>query len=294
MANRARLSAPRTEQDHWPWHQAKWTQLSASLFFGGDRRMEADNYLAGGYGIRLSMESQKAGWVKLGEFSRVWQPSRLKGIQVSPEFGTPFLAATQVFDVRPVPRKFLSLDRTDSANERFVQAGDILVTCSGSVGRATLAHSSHANILVSHDLLRVVPSQDQMWGWLYAYLRAPQTRAMMSAAQYGHIIKHLETSHLEALPFPILRNELLDQFNEMVSTILAHRNRANELALAAEAYYEKCMGRLDVDNKGEEGFDIRASEALFKNRRRFDAHLHNPEVRAIRKHLEKRAIGFTK
>lgn len=111
MALRARLSAPRPERTDWPWHQAKCTALSASLLFGGDRRMEAETYVASGYGIRLALEARKTGWTCMSKVAKVWQPSRLKGIQVSPEFGTPFLAATQVFDLRPVPRKWLSLDQ---------------------------------------------------------------------------------------------------------------------------------------------------------------------------------------
>lgn len=294
MAIRARLSAPRVEPDKWPWHQAKWTELSSSLIFGGDRRMEAENYLAGGYGVRLAMEARKAGWTSMGNLANVWQPSRLKGIQVSPEFGTPFLAATQVFDLRPVPRKFLSLDRTESAAERFVSSGMILVTCSGSVGRATLAHAPHEKILISHDLLRVEPRREKIWGWLYAYLRAPQTRAMMASAQYGHIIKHLETSHLNALPMPVLREDLLDTFNQRVQTVLDHRNRAHELALAAEARFEGHFGSLTIQDNGESGFSVRASAALFGSRRRFDALPHNPVVKTIYEHLSKRAQGFTK
>lgn len=294
MAIRARLSAPRQERDDWPWHHAKWTALSASLLFGGDRRMEAENYLAGGYGIRLTMEARKTGWLPMGKLASVWQPSRLKGIQVSPEYGTPFLAATQVFDLRPVPRKFLSLDRTDNSTERFVSSGMILVTCSGSVGRATLAHKPHENILISHDLLRVEPQQEKLWGWLYAYLRAPQTRAMMSAVQYGHVIKHLEVSHLNALPMPVLRDELLEEFDQRVRLILDHRNRAYELALAAEAKFEQCFGPISVTDNGEAGFSIRASEGLFGNRRRFDALPHSPVVKAIRAHLAKSAKGSVK
>lgn len=83
---------------------------------------------------KIERQVRKTGWLPMGELTRVWQPSRLKGIQVSPDYGTPFLAATQVFDLRPVPRKFLSLDRTDSSAERFVTNGMILVTCSGNVG----------------------------------------------------------------------------------------------------------------------------------------------------------------
>lgn len=294
MALRARLSAPRVEQDKWPWHQAKWAALSASLIFGGDRRMEAENYLAGGYGIRLAMEARRAGWTCMGDLAQIWQPSRLKGILVSPEFGTPFLAATQVFDLRPVPRKFLALEKVKQSDNLFVSRGQILVTRSGSVGRATLAHAPHEKIIISDDLLRVEPRQKKLWGWLYAYLRAPQTRAMMSAAQYGHVIKHLETSHLNALPMPVLRDDLLEAFNERVRAVLDNRNRAHELALEAEERFERYFGPLSVRDNGELGFSVRASSALFGHRRRFDALPHNPVVKAIRTHLAKHAKGFTK
>lgn len=87
MVVRARLSPPREERNEWPWHHAKWTALSASLLMSGDRRMEAENYLAGGYGLRLAIEAQKDGWARMERLAKVWQPSRLKGIQVSPEYG---------------------------------------------------------------------------------------------------------------------------------------------------------------------------------------------------------------
>jgi hypothetical protein len=141
MVDRARLSPPRPETPStWPWHEAKWLSLPASTLMGGDRRLEAENYLSSGYATRLAIENRAGGWGRLRALARTWQPSRLKGIQVSRGFGTPFLAATQVFDLRPAPRKFLSLERTEDAENRFVSSGTILVTCSGSVGRAIIAY----------------------------------------------------------------------------------------------------------------------------------------------------------
>jgi hypothetical protein len=109
MAIRARLSPSREAQTHWNWHKAKFLALPASTLWGGERRMEAENYLSSGYGHRLALQARLGGSSRLGHLARVWQPSRLKGITVSAEYGTPFLAATQAFDLRPVPRKFLSL-----------------------------------------------------------------------------------------------------------------------------------------------------------------------------------------
>lgn len=252
---------------------------------GGDRRMEAENYLAGGYGIRLALETQKAGWKPLVEFANVWQPSRLKGIQVSPSFGTPFFAATQLFDLRPIPRKWLSLDRTDSAAERFVSPGMIAVTCSGCVGRATLAFRPHEGVLISHDLLRVEPKVASVWGWLYGFLRSHQGRAMMSAAQYGHIIKHLEVSHLNGLPFPMLRDPLLKEFGDDVQTILESRNRAYELSLEGEKRFENALGAFVQTDLGEAGFTVRASD-LFSGRRRLEGFHHNPAASAVRNHFK--------
>ena len=168
MAVRARLTPPRETQTDWPWHKVKSSSLKASLLFTAGRRMEAENFLASGFGTRLTIESKAAGWTRLVNVSRTWQPSRLKGIQVSPEFGTPFLAATQVYDVRPVPRKWLSLNRTGDHAQRFVDEGLILVTCSGSVGRATLAHSTIKGVLISHDLLRIEANDPDWWGWIFA------------------------------------------------------------------------------------------------------------------------------
>ncbi|MGR3823693.1 MAG: hypothetical protein ACU0A5_14085 [Salipiger marinus] len=279
MALRARLTPPRETKTDWPWHKVKSSSLSASLLFGGGRRMEAENFLASGFGTRIAIEAKSGGWSPLSTVARTWQPSRLKGIQVSREFGTPFLAATQVFDVRPVPRKWLSLDRTDSQAERFVAPGTILVTCSGSVGRATLADASIANTLISHDLLRIDAVEESWWGWTYAYLRAPTVRAMMKAAQYGHIIKHLEIQHLDSLP--ILRLSALhrSQFVTDAKAIISARDSAHALELKAEEELLRAVGAPVSVEKAANGFTTRAS-AMFGRGRRLEGNFHNPNARA--------------
>jgi type I restriction enzyme S subunit len=293
MAIRARLAAPpQPDPEPLPALAPKWTTLPAHLFCRGDRRMEAENYLSTGYGLRLAIEERAVGWKRFGQMARVWQPSRLKGIQVGPEFGTPFLAATQVFDIRPVPRKWLALARTENAKARFVASGTILVTCSGAVGRSTIAHKPHSERLISHDLLRVDAGDPKQWGWLYAYLRTPQARAMMTGAQYGHIIKHLETSHLDALPVLLVRDEIAEDFEKRTQAILNLRNSAHQLALEAEDGFEKALSPLKVKDWGETGFEIRAS-AFFTRRRRLEASPHNPGVNSIRRHLSKHGSGFT-
>lgn len=293
MALRARLTPPREAKTDWPWHKVKSSSLPASLLFNGGRRMEAENFLASGFGTRLAIESKSSGWRLLSEKARSWQPSRLKGIQVSAEDGTPFLAATQVFDVRPIPRKWLSLNRTADHAERFVKHGTILVTCSGSVGRATLAHSSIDGILVSHDLLRIDAIDPSWRGWVYAYLRAPTVRDMMMAAQYGHIIKHLETHHLDALPLIEPSNaKILADCNDGFDQIVTCRNSARRKMKEAEAAFGGNFG--DPAGADDEAtFVRRARDCFFGKRRRFDAWSHNPQKSEIESRLREGASGWT-
>jgi len=251
----------------------------------GDRRFEADSYLATAYGVRVAMEGRKQGWSRLGKLARVWQPSRLKGIQVSRGFGTPFLAATQVLDLRPSPRKFLSLDRTNDAENRFVTPGLILVTCSGNVGRATLAYRPLDGVLISHDLLRVTPLKAENWGWIYAFLRSPTCQAIMTAAQYGHVIKHLEVSHLEALPVPSVGDEQMVAFNRDAADILNKRNAAQDLIQEAETIFDKELGTISPKDN-EAGYSIRAS-SMMTGRRRLEANYHHPQAAAILSRLKK-------
>ena len=285
MAERARLTPPRERQTEWPWHSVRSSSLSASLLFKGERRFEAGAYLGEGYATRLAIQSNSSGWTRLDRIARTWQPSRLKGIQIDRKFGIPFLTATQVYDVRPSPRKWLSIDKTPGHAQRFVDSGQILLSCSGNVGRATLAHSTTEDVLVSHDLLRIDPKRKGWWGWLYAYLRAPTVRKMLKTAQYGHIIKHLETHHLDSLPLIIANEETRIEFELLATDILEKRDRAYTLTVEAEQLFSGAFGDFRSQNGGEEGFSVRASD-ICGYRCRLDAWHHDPSVKALINHLD--------
>ena len=267
--------------------------MKASLLFRAGRRLEAGTYLGEGYATQLAIESKPTGWTPLCAVARTWQPSRLKGIQIAPQHGTPFLTATQVFDVRPIPRKWLAIDRTPDRRERFADHGEILLTRSGNVGRATVAHLTIKDVLISDDLLRFEFLEEGWWGWIYAYLRAPTVRKMMKAAEYGHIIKHLETHHLDSLPVVCVNDQTRARFGAEASDLLELRDRAYALTVEAERLFERAFDVFEATDLGEAGFSSRAS-GMFSRRRRLDAWHHNPAVRALEAHLARQAKGWNR
>ncbi|SOO32585.1 conserved hypothetical protein [Xanthomonas citri pv. fuscans] len=289
MANRALLSAPRPERKGQGWHEPSWLSLPASILFSRERRMEASTYLSGGYGIQLAIEAQQSQRVRLDELARIWQPSRLKGIQVSREYGFPFLAATQVFDVRPTPRKYLALDRTRDSDQLFVNPGQILVTRSGTVGRSILAYACHEGVVISDDLLRVDPVDPTVCGWVYGYLRSDQARAMMTSAQYGHVIKHLEPGHLGSLPVPVPSVRLAAEFDRIRVQIVRARDEAWKAQLEAEALLSSAVGRVTTVANAERGFSVSASE-IFYGRRRLEASFHAPTATSVLAQFAKRRL----
>ena len=262
---------------------------TGSAAFWRGTSMEAEGLLARGFGTRMAIESKRTGWVRLEEIARAWQPPRLRGIQVSPEFGTPYLAASQVFDRPPIPRKWLSLEQTDYVQELFVSPGTILVTRSGTVGRATLARKRLEGILISDDLLRVEPNEDSHWGWLYAYLRAPSVIEMMQATHYGHVVKHLEVEHLHRLAVVQIDAGARTAFTNKAQRIADNRNRAEDLMVEAHALLASAFRLLRTRAKQSTYYTARLAD-VSSGRRRLEGAFHAAHVKPLLKRIDRHAI----
>lgn len=66
------LPAPTVEvETHSDYHTPQFASFSASLLWSGERRFEAETYLASGYGLRLAIEAQPQGWAPFGQLARV-------------------------------------------------------------------------------------------------------------------------------------------------------------------------------------------------------------------------------
>ena len=212
----------------------RWGVFSSGLLATGARRLEAGAYLSDGYGLRQALAGSDTNLVPLSAVADVNLLGRLKGIEVDKEVGTPFLSASQVFEIRPTPRKWLAIRKTPNANELFAPRGTILVSRSGNVGRVIAANSKHAGMFVTDDLFRVTPLRESARGWIYAYLSSPAARSMMVSVQYGHVVKHLQPSHLRELP--VLERSVTDvrRFEQGFEQALEYRDAAHQRLLAAE------------------------------------------------------------
>ena len=267
-------------------HAPERITLPFSEFDGGDRRLEARVYLSAGFQVRHEIRRTTLQVSPLGRLAKVWQPNRLKAIRVGPEHGVPFVAATQVFDIWPTPRKWLAPSKTPDLADHYVAPDWILVTRSGTVGNAMITYSAHADIAISDDLLRVEIDEPELRSYVYAFLRTWYGRAMMRGSHYGNVIKHLEVAHLEQIPVPML-DRLLDETHEQVVSVFAARDEAYRLDMASRAKFMEAMQDRH-DATGREVYAISTSQ-IFGGRRRLEAHAHSPASRFVSQVYERNA-----
>ena len=263
----------------------QYVTLPLSEIAAGDRRLDAEVYLSDGFTVRRAIQDSLLAVSPLGQLARVWQPSRLKGIRVDQEHGAPFLAATQVFDIWPTPRKWLAPSKIADIADRYVAPGCILVTRSGTVGNVIIAYSAHAKRVISDDLLRVEIEDDpSLRSYLYTFLRTRFGRTMMRGSHYGNVIKHLEVSHLEQIPVPVLPR-LRDEIHNRIGSVFAARDEAYRLDMTARRQFAVAMSD-QPERLPEEGYAVRASR-LFHGRRRLEAFAHSPGAQLVRETYER-------
>ena len=281
MALHNRITAQLTPPpDTWPWHEADWTAVSAVKLAGGQRRLDAETYLTPGYRVRAALEAKPGGWLPFDSLAHAWTPPRIKMVHVPPPHGVPYLNTSQVFDIRPTPRKWLAFGKVNAADRRTAPPGTILVMASASVGRSTVVTDAHAGAILSHHFMRVEPRDPALRGWVYAFLQSPHGRAMMAGLQYASLIRHIEPHHLADLPVPTVDDERAARFAADFDRVLALRNASYHATLEAERLFAETIDGPPPEGP-DIGFEVMAS-GLRTGRRRLEAAYHDPAARVIR------------
>lgn len=264
----------------------QWGAISVRTVSTQDRRLEGETYLEDGYGLQLAIRGRATGWAPLGTEANVWQPSRLKGVTVGPGSGIPFFSAGQMFEERPVARKWLVPELTPDIERRKISRGQLLLSCSGVVGNAMASTSSHENAVVTHDLLRVDLVEPERAGWAYGYMRSDLFKTMAVSARYGHMIKHLEPEHVRALPFisptetqQARTKDLFDCMQEARQASLELTDRAHNLLSA----------QLDIQQVGSRIHSSVSFAQIARGRRRLDAEHFRPGILEIEDAFERSA-----
>ena len=263
---------------------AKSVRLSTVL--GGDVRLEASTYLREGYGF-VRLANQCGNHVRLGDLADIWQPNRLTGYTVPEGKGLPFFTAGQVFEDFPRVRKWLAKPFVPQAELRYVKQNWLLLSCSGMVGNVTAVYPHHLGKIITHDLLRIVPKDGEEYGWLYAYMKTDFFKQIARAAQYGHMIKHIEVAHADEFPVIMPDAATRKAIGDKALKAVCLRVRAWELRDEAFKQIECAVGYDNENADAKETFqEVDLSQVLGK-RSRLDADSYCGQIGAVDSVLSK-------
>lgn len=177
--------------------------------------------------------------VRVGD-SRISQsvilPGRFKRIYVEEGKGIVFFSGKHISELDPFDKKYLSFSQHSQKikSELTIKEGMILVTCSGTIGKITFVPEHWDGWAMTHDIIRILPADNKISGYLYAWLSSPYACELINRFTYGAVVGHIEKEHILRVSVPLLVDlKTQDQINEIV--LEANRKRTEAYGLEQNA-----------------------------------------------------------
>lgn len=223
-----------------------------------------------------------------GRFKRIWV--------MKSEY--PIYQPSSVVDIKPTPDGYISKKTKVDIDSLRVHKGQILLTCSGTIGKVSLVSKTLDNAIFSHDLLRIDCKNPVDVGYIYTYLKSKIGSQILITNKYGAVITHIESEHLDTVPIPNAPDTIKSKINDLIIQSYALRDESNALIDQAQALLVKELNlppisEIKIDtldkSKSVQTFNVKLSEMAG----RADASYHVPIVDAIVDILKKNAAEVT-
>jgi type I restriction enzyme S subunit len=112
------------------------------------------------------------------------------------------------------------IELTDPKQDRFVlNAGDILVSLTGNIGRAAMVEAHHLPAVLNQRVARITTTTDTVSkDWVFAFLTSHSFRQRLQTAGHGAAQQNVSTKEIEAVPVRLpSRNEQERQITQVLA-----------------------------------------------------------------------------
>ena len=223
-----------------------------------------------------------------GRFKRVW-------VEKS---DMPIYQPSTVVDIKPTPDGYISKRTKTNIEALRVHNGQVLMTCSGTIGKVSYVSKTLDEKIFSHDLLRINCNNADDAGYIYTYLKSKVGNKILLTNSYGAVITHIEPEHLATVPIPDAPTALKQKINDLIVCSYELRDKSNDLIDKATALLKAELQLPDINVFDVELYKKKAPVDTFSVKLsdmsgRLDASYHVPIVDAITEHLQKYAEEVT-
>ena len=273
--------------------RVKWCDVSTDEVIARGKRLDASAYNVEARNAKASLEGGRYPLTTLcgdaglatayvgGRFKRIW-------VEKS---DYPIYQPSEIVNVTPSPDGWLSVKTQADLDSLRVHKGQILLTCSGTIGKTALVSDTLDGKIFSHDLLRIDCKHKDDTGYVYAYLKSRIGNKILLTNSYGAVITHIEPEHLKSLPIPDAPEKVKRKISDLVVRSYNRRDESNALIDKATAMMVDALKLPPIVKMGGACTSFSVSSADLAGR--FDASYHVPIVTAIAKHLKRHAAEVT-
>ena len=163
-------------------------------------------------------------------------PGRFKRVYVEEDNGVVFFGGKQLYELDPSNKKYLSLNQHGARikGELTLSENITLITCSGTIAKVTITPKHWDGWTANQHIIRVVPRDDKIAGYLYAWLSSDYAYPLITRYTYGAVVDEINDGQVSEISVPLLRDENVQQ--EINDTVLeANRKRTEAYNLEQEA-----------------------------------------------------------
>ena len=278
----------------------KWCSVSLSEMVERGKRLEASVFDVEAKHDWEIISNNKYGVVTIGGekgLTTSYTCGRFKRIWVK-KSEYPIYQPSTIVDINPTPDGYISKKTKVNIDALRVHKGQILLTCSGTIGKTALVSDTLDNAIFSHDLLRIDCKNPIDSGYIYTYLRSKIGSKILITNSYGAVITHIESEHLATVPIPDAPSAIKEKIHKLIVRSYELRDESNTLIDEATKLLIEELHLPAIEDFGVSLYKTDASVDTFSVKLselngRADASYHAPIVDSIVEHLKKYAAEVT-
>lgn len=172
-----------------------------------------------------------------------------KRIYVKKSHGVPFLGGREIMELSPNVDKYLSIIHHHKRIEKelAVKENTVLVTDRGTIGNVALVPKHFEGWAISQNVIKIVPSNDDIAGYLYAFLNSVYGNILIKRETYGSVIDMIDHKNISNVRIPLLYD--FNKQKQINTLVLEANNKRYEAYLLEQKAIQLINDRVIFNSK---------------------------------------------
>jgi type I restriction enzyme S subunit len=217
--------------------------------------------------------------------SRIFTAGRNKRVYTNKDFGFPYLSNSDVSNLNPFSDCKYNSKKYAFDKNSFLKEGMIVTGRVGAIGQTSYitAEFEEKRAMGSDNIIRIVPSDFNLSGYIYAFLASKFGKTLLWQLATGGVQPYISEEMLFDLPIPRIDRKKEKDIHEMIIEASKLKVEANKILFEAQ---EEINNKVQFKKDTFEQQNITPHIISASHLKRFEAQYFKSEGSKIIKHIE--------